>query len=203
MQMRGRNDSGFTLVEMMVVVVVIGVLAALAVVGYRKYIARARVSEATGMLAEFAAKEQLYFLDNGQYMPAHKGAGDPSTEPGNEFWPIDINTTWDSARQSFPVHLSDGTLPPTWRQLGVRPRWNQLYCSYLVNAGAPGVAPKGTIGPTLWGGAPNVPWFYAIAACNLVGSAGWPNIPASNIYRVTTRVMTHDSPNLITSDENQ
>jgi type IV pilus assembly protein PilA len=203
MQARARNALGMTLVELMIVVVIIGILAALAVVGYRKYIARARLSEATAMLAEFAAKEQLYFLDNGQYMEVHKTSSNyPSTgEEASEFYPSDPGSYFDSARTPANVYDSGGNMPTSWRALGVKPRWRQLFCTYLVNAGAPGNSPPGTIGPMLWPATPNVPWFYAIAACNLNGIAGWPQA-GSDVY-VTTLIMTHDSPAVRTIDETQ
>jgi prepilin-type N-terminal cleavage/methylation domain-containing protein len=204
-----------TLVELMIVVVIIGILAAIAVVGYRKYIARARVSEANAMLAEFAAKEQLYFLDNGQYLEAHALFGEvPSggyppnqttpastSEDVGDFWPVLDPNDFDSARHPGTIYDGAGKIPTPWRVLGIRPRWNQLFCRYLVNAGAPGSALPGTVGPTLWPAPPNVPWFYALAVCNLGGVAQWPNSGGS-VY-VTVLALTHDSPAIRTTDENQ
>lgn len=209
MQRRAGNTLGMSLVELMIVVVIIGILAAISVVGYRKYVARARLSEATAMLAEFAAKEQLYFLENGQYMEAHNdsvGASFPSAdENSSEFWPSDPNQYFDSARTPVNIYNASGNLPVAWRALGVRPRWQQLYCTYLVNAGGPGNAPPGAVGLALFSNltasTPNVPWFYAIAACNLGGQAGWPNSSGNNF--VTVLALTHDSPAIRTTDENQ
>jgi type IV pilus assembly protein PilA len=195
-----------SLVELMIVVVIIGILAAISVVGYRKYIARARLSEATAMLAEFAAKEQLYFLDNGQYLEAHNDTVQISypsaSEQASEFWPQspapqNPANPFDSARTPALV----APQPGSWNALGIRPRWQQLFCTYMVNAGAPGSNLPGTVGPTLWPSSPNVPWFYAMAVCNLVGVAGWPN--AGGINPVTVLVLTHDSPAVRTTDENQ
>lgn len=206
MAMRVNKARGFSLVELMVVVVIIGILAAISAIGYRKYIARARLSEATAMLAEFAAKEQLYFLDNGQYMEAHNdtvAASYPSTSEGaSEFWPQNPSVQFDSARTPTAV----APLPASWLALGVRPRWQQLFCTYMVNAGPPPtptnpVVIPGTVGPTVWAAAPNVPWFYAMAVCNLGGVAGWPNTDAAKY--VTVLVLTHDSPAIQTTDENQ
>jgi prepilin-type N-terminal cleavage/methylation domain-containing protein len=202
---RANKTRGMSLVELMIVVVIIGILAAISVVGYRKYIARARMSEATAMLAEFAAKEQLYFLDNGQYLEAHNdsvAAQYPSqNEQSGEFWPqAPSGAGFDSARTPAAV----APLPASWRALGIRPRWQQLYCTYIVNAGPPGGPVLGTVGPTLWTNAPNVPWFYAMAACNLGGVAGWPvSVAAGGAKPVTVLVLTHDSPAIRTIDENQ
>lgn len=185
------QSRGMTIVELMIVVVIIGILAAISVVSYRRYIGRARMSEATAMLAEFAAKEQLYFLDAGAFLAASRDTGSAVTESSNLFYPSDPNAYFDSARG--PVAL--GTLPVSWRSLGIKPRWQQLYCTYLTLAGGAGVAPAGTFGATLWGSTPNVPWFYSMAACNLGGEAGWPN-------NVTVLTLTHDSPAVRTRDEN-
>ncbi len=199
---RANRTSGFSLVELMVVVVIIGILAAISAIGYRKYIARARLSEATAMLAELAAKEQLYFLDNGQYMEAHNdsvAASYPSaSEAAAEFWPQNPSLQFDSARTPTAV----APLPTSWRALGIRPRWQQLFCTYMVNAGAPGSSlPTGNVAASIWAASPNVPWFYAMAVCNLGGVAGWPNTDSTRF--VTVLVLTQDSPAIQTTDENQ
>jgi len=191
--MRKSSSGGMSLIELMVVVVIIGILAAISVVSYRRYIAKARSSEATAMLAEFAAKEQLYFMDSGGYLEAHRDTaqGASTDENSSEFFPVDPNVpTFDSVRT--PTDL--GTLPNSWLILGIRPRWKQLFCTYMVNSGVAGAAPLGVIGPTIWTTPPNVPWFYALGACNLGGDAGWPN-------NVTVFILTHDSPSLRTKDE--
>jgi prepilin-type N-terminal cleavage/methylation domain-containing protein len=184
---------GMTIVELMIVVVIIGILAAISVVSYRRYIARARMSEVTAMLAEFAAKEMLYYQDAGLFLEAHNAVAANAisvNENANEFFPTDPSNYFDSVRT--PTTL--GTLPTSWRLLGIRPRWPQLYCTYMVNTGAAGSAATGTIGATLWTSTPQVPWFYAMGACNLQGEAGWPN-------NVTVMTLTHDSPAIRTKDE--
>jgi prepilin-type N-terminal cleavage/methylation domain-containing protein len=210
MQRREGRTLGMTLVELMIVVVIIGILAAISVVGYRKYIARARMSEATAMLAEFAAKEQLYFLDNGQYVEAHHSAVAkyPSeSEDASEFWPHNLNNEFDSARTPTSIYDTDGKIPPSWRALGIRPRWQQLYCTYMANAGPPlataGFVP-GIIGPTLWASKPNIPWFYVLAVCNLGGVSGWPTSGSDlPTIKVTVLSLSHDSPALRTIDETE
>jgi prepilin-type N-terminal cleavage/methylation domain-containing protein len=57
---RKPNQKGFTMIELMVVVVVIGILAAIAIPIYGKYIKNARVSEATGRIGEIITASKAY-----------------------------------------------------------------------------------------------------------------------------------------------
>ena len=61
---------GYTLAELMLVVVIAGVLVTLAVFGVRKYIYTSKTAEATGMLASIAAAEETYKDETGAYLQA-------------------------------------------------------------------------------------------------------------------------------------
>ena len=50
-QFNVRNQHGFTLIELMIVVAIVGILAAIAVPAYQDYVARARVSEGLALAA--------------------------------------------------------------------------------------------------------------------------------------------------------
>ena len=58
---------GFTLIEVMIVVAIIGILAAIAVPAYGDYVIRARIPEATAMLASKRVQMEQYFQDNRSY----------------------------------------------------------------------------------------------------------------------------------------
>ena len=64
-QMRAGRQSGFTLIELMIVVTIIGVLASIAVPVYRDYTIRTRVGEAASIFAPVKAEIALFFSENG------------------------------------------------------------------------------------------------------------------------------------------
>jgi prepilin-type N-terminal cleavage/methylation domain-containing protein len=56
-----KRSSGFTLVELMIVVAIIGILAAVAIPAFSKYIKRAKTAEAAGHLNKMWAGSVTYF----------------------------------------------------------------------------------------------------------------------------------------------
>lgn len=65
---QGRDESGFTLVELLVVMLVIGILAAIAIPQFSAYRAKAYNSAATSDLKNSKTTLESYFADN-QYYP--------------------------------------------------------------------------------------------------------------------------------------
>jgi type IV pilus assembly protein PilE len=78
---------GFTLIELMIVVLVIGILAAIAIPSYEAYVKRAARTQATDALTDAAAREERYFYEHNQYTSKMTDLGysdDPhSTVSGN------------------------------------------------------------------------------------------------------------------------
>jgi type IV pilus assembly protein PilA len=62
-----RMQFGFTLIELMIVVAIIGILAAVAIPAYQDYIARAQVSEAVSLLGSGKTPMAEYFADKGAW----------------------------------------------------------------------------------------------------------------------------------------
>ena len=62
-----RNTKGFTLIELMIVVVIIGILAALAIPRFSKASDRAKEKEADGILKQVYTLQQTYYAQNGAY----------------------------------------------------------------------------------------------------------------------------------------
>ena len=58
---------GFTIVELLIVIVIIGILAALVIVAYNGIQNRARASQASSALTQAKKKLELYKVDNGSY----------------------------------------------------------------------------------------------------------------------------------------
>ncbi|MFN3581471.1 MAG: type IV pilin protein [Pseudomonas sp.] len=63
-----RANRGFTLIEIMIVVVILGVLAAIALPSYREYVLRGNRSEGQSLLVEAAARQERFYAQNNAYV---------------------------------------------------------------------------------------------------------------------------------------
>jgi type IV pilus assembly protein PilE len=71
---RIRRATGFTLIEVMIVVAMIAILAAIALPSYRDYVRRGQLPEAFTALADYRIKLEQYFQDNKNYGTTNGGA---------------------------------------------------------------------------------------------------------------------------------
>lgn len=65
--MRNRNLQGFTLIELMVTVAIVGILAAIAYPSYKNSVTKSRRAEGKSLLLDAAAREERYFAQYNKY----------------------------------------------------------------------------------------------------------------------------------------
>ncbi|MDC3959655.1 prepilin-type N-terminal cleavage/methylation domain-containing protein [Polyangium jinanense] len=98
---------GFTLSELMIVVAMIGVLAAIAMVGYRRYIRGAAASEVKAVVSGIRVAEEAYRAETFQYLGCTK-----SFTPWYPATPNDKKRNWDNGQTGNALH-------DCWMQLNV------------------------------------------------------------------------------------
>ncbi|MDA3864925.1 MAG: prepilin-type N-terminal cleavage/methylation domain-containing protein [Deltaproteobacteria bacterium] len=152
-------NKGFTMIELMMVVVVIGILAAIAIVQYSSQQAAAKTSEVAPMFAEIKKSQYAYKAEYGQFLSTGSSESD--------LYPVLLGSGEPKKKDWNPSTSSN------WYKLGVSPQTNQVYCGYVTMAGSAGTAPSGTWGSELFSaGTPQKPWFYLVAQCDLDGTPG-------------------------------
>ena len=67
-----RADGGFTLIELMIVVVIIAVLAAIALPAYQQYARETKRADAHSAMLRIAALQEKFFSDNNFYAPSRE-----------------------------------------------------------------------------------------------------------------------------------
>jgi type IV pilus assembly protein PilA len=111
---------GYTLVELMAVVSIIGILAAVAIYGTRKYIRASKTAEATSMIANIRAAEETYRDETFKYL---------GLTNFNSWHPVNVPLanvySWDT---------DNGQISTIFHTLGVQPTGPVRY-TYTVFAG--------------------------------------------------------------------
>lgn len=143
MQPRRHVQAGFTLAELMVVVIIVGVLSAVGVTFFRKHALASKVTEAQAMVQSIRAAEERYRAENRQYLnviggtpgqtPSLPGVNDPGA---GIYYPASP----DGSRRPFFNPVSDTTaMNRLWRVLNPTTS-GPVQFGYAVAAGLAGVA---------------------------------------------------------------
>jgi len=90
-----KNDKGFTLIELMIVVAIIGVLAAIAIPQYTNFRLKAKTAEAKSNLGAIRLGEEAYFTEQEAYVVC---AATPPTAAG---FPGKNSIPWADAAGNF------------------------------------------------------------------------------------------------------
>lgn len=90
------KQAGFTLIEVMITVAIIGILAAIALPSYGRYVARSKVADAIGNLSNAKSGMEQFYQDNGTYLlGTNCGAGTPASVDGFNFTCTATATTYN------------------------------------------------------------------------------------------------------------
>lgn len=184
-----RRQVGFTLVELMIVVTIIGVLAVVAGTAFRRYGTAGRNAEAMSMIGEFKTKQEAYKAEYNVYLSTDAaettvyptlGSCVGQVEPCPKALPA--RSTWTAA----PLL--------NWANLGIAPGRQQLYCGYVAIAGSGAWGNAGAQGQAAFGNTlPSGPFYYVRAECD----------NNRNVTNNTTFIATSTSSAVITINENQ
>lgn len=109
--MKRPRIAGFTLIELMIVVVIIAILASIAVPAYTSSVRKSRRTEAKTALLDLAAREERYYATQNVY------ADTPAAlQYGSGAWPVPVGSYYSisSVTSSAPVASPTNTTPGTY-----------------------------------------------------------------------------------------
>ena len=97
-----KKQVGFTLIELMIVVTIVGILAAVALPAYQNHTRKARRSEAQQLMLDIVGKQEMYIIDKRAYTDNFSNTGlnltssewdctaDTNERCDNNFYQIDV-----------------------------------------------------------------------------------------------------------------
>ena len=79
-----KRQQGFTLIEVMIVVLIVGILAAIAYPNYSEYVKRGNRSEGQAFLNDVSARQERYFSQNNAYITNDSDVAKLALKNGNK-----------------------------------------------------------------------------------------------------------------------
>ena len=107
----GNQGRGFTLIELMIVVLIIAVIGFIALPSYRDYVLRAARSEGKAALMTVASKQEQYYLDNKTYTSTLADLNVPATTEGGKYTVVIIAA--DATSYSLEAQPAGGQVDDT------------------------------------------------------------------------------------------
>jgi len=167
---------GFTLMELMSVVAIVGILSAVAIPTFSSYIYKARTSEATEFLGVIRLREESYRSEFGVYCPTLPAAATP-----NDYKSLDTHSNLVPDPSTTGRDPKPFSSTAEWLQLGARPT-GPVRFGYGVAAGTPSDAPS-ALG---WSSSTADFWFVARAVGDLDADRSYVTFeiysPTKNIF---------------------
>lgn len=104
------GQKGFTLIEIMVVLVILGILATISVPAYTKYVRKAKISEAISNVGTYGTAIRINRMEKGKWPLEAKAAG----EQAPDFDDIDVNEkffgiSWPVTDKANPLIITVAT----------------------------------------------------------------------------------------------
>ncbi|MEP4145677.1 MAG: type IV pilin protein [Halioglobus sp.] len=119
-------DRGFTLVELMIVLVIVAVLAGIALPAYQDQVRKANRADAQSYLLEVAQKQQLYFNDSRSYATKVQLGFDDLADGA-------VQAKWARVINNYTITFAvpTGVVPPTF-SITLEPKGRQVGDGTLV-----------------------------------------------------------------------
>lgn len=176
-----RRPRGFTLVELMITVTVVGVLALIAGVGYRRIINSSRTVEATHMVAAIRGAQERYHAEVGRYANVSTGLAANQTTNHDKLYPqVTAGMAHPGASKvAWGAACPTSACNADWSVIQVQPDGPVFY-GYTTVSGGAGQQPSQvvTVGGTAVAFPSNPPdaWYLVTAVGDVDGNGTFSTV---------------------------